>query len=137
MSSPSPPSTLYSSSSRTVGGCERVESPTAGRYHTHIVAVGSLFAMSGLDVFTIELVARKVHERESGFASLRWIDWEQLTEEERDDVRYQVRSVLDALEEQMRPHVPGLLGFPPPLDAELLADAETGPDRETWRLTGS
>jgi len=94
----------------------------------------------------IEHVARKVYEQEMRRFSLLGVPWEQLSEEERDDLRYQVRSVLAIVEEPSTPSVPGLLGLPPtPASAaERRRDAEGGSEddealagQDLWLRTGT
>jgi hypothetical protein len=86
---------------------------------------------------TIEQVARRLHEQEGSRSSFRCISWEELSEDERDDVRHLVRSVLDVLENQM----PGLVAqLPPPiwpLATEPTYDAATDPEQGPWSLTGT
>jgi hypothetical protein len=68
-------------------------------------------------LYAIEVVARKVYEQEVGHSSFCWALWEELSEDEREDVRHQVRIVLDVVESLTMPKIPGLLGLPPPLPA--------------------
>jgi hypothetical protein len=89
----------------------------------------------------IEHVARKLYEQEVRRSSLLCVPWEELAEEERDDVRHQVRSVLAIVEDQEALTWPGLLGLPPSLASPPTAEAdhehgdESGP--ELWLRTGS
>jgi hypothetical protein len=86
---------------------------------------------------TIEQVARKLYEEQAGHSSFRWISWEELDEEEREDLRHQVRSVLDILECQM----PGVLALLPPPVSPANAGPKGDPGnnlvQEPWPITGT
>jgi hypothetical protein len=64
---------------------------------------------STLDI--LEQMAKKLHEHDIGRSSFHCVSWEELSEDERDDVRHQVRSVLDIVSESQ---VPGLVVLLPP-----------------------
>ena len=82
-------------------------------------------------------MARKLYEEHAGHSSFRCISWEELDEEEREDVRHQVRSVLDILECE----VPGVLALlpPPVLPASAGPKDDPGTDlvQESWPITGT
>ncbi len=80
---------------------------------------------------TIEQVARRFYEHEVSHAPFCCSVWDDLLEEERDDIRHQVRTVLTIVERMNRPMAPGLLGLPPPLSPFA------APKEDPWPLTGT
>ena len=76
-----------------------------------------------------------LYERVVSDSSLPCVAWQELGEDDRDDVRHQVRLVLDILRSEDGSMVPGQLGLPPP----LVPPSATGQDATDphLRLTGS
>jgi hypothetical protein len=69
----------------------------------------------------VEQIARKLWEQESGRSTFLCIPWAELSEDERDDLRNQVYSVLCITENRETPTPAGMLGLPPPLASTRVA----------------
>jgi len=108
--------------------------------HTSSAVLVSLEAVSRLDAFTVEQVAREFYQQEIDASPYIGIPWAELTESERDDVRHEVRTILTIAENLETPRFPGLLGLPPPLNPSLVVVAawssRADPAQESWPLTG-
>jgi len=64
---------------------------------------------------SVEQIAKKLWEHEVGRSTFLCIPWAELSEDERDDLRNQVSSVLGIIEKRQTPTGAGMLELPPPL----------------------
>jgi hypothetical protein len=86
---------------------------------------------------TVEYVAMRLYEQQICDNSFLRIPWTELDDDEREDVRYQVRSVFDVVESLS----PGLLGeLGRVVSGAVIRDdcrPEAESEQEAWPLTGT
>jgi len=101
-------------------------------HETPLWLVTPMPAPSHLD--TVEQLARALYDEEGAFGPFPCVPWDELREDERADLRHQVRSVLAVVARRM----PGVLALLPPLDS-LGTDRRPRTDGEDdpLLLTGS